>query len=273
MSDQSETPNEETLHNETLDGGTLDGGTPPEKKRITTADKIKFAGFLAFVVLIVVAGIAIMPYFENFTSDEGRRELVGMIQNAGAFGVLICLGLQFLQVIVAFIPGEVTQLAIGAIYGPVAGTLVTALGALVSSIFVFFVVRRLGTPFVHAMINKKHADKLRFLGESRRLDTIVFVLFLIPGLPKDLFTYLVPLTNMRAVNFFLLSTLGRLPGIAASAFIGDAFLQGNYMGAIVVSCIAGGLGILGIVFNGKILKLVEKVEGRFKKPKHGQQER
>ena len=236
-----------------------------EKKGVSVADKLKFAGLIAFIILMVGLGILILPYFPQLTSKAGQFELVHMILDAGVWGILVCLGLQFLQVVVAFIPGEVTQIAIGAVYGPLLGTLVTAIGALIPTIFIYFVVHRLGTPFVHAMISKKHEDKLRFLKESRRLDAIVFVLFLIPGLPKDVFTYLISLTGMRALNFFVLSTLGRIPGIVASAYIGNAALQGNYTGAIVVAVIAGALGLLGIIFNGKIMAFIGKIEKRLRR--------
>jgi uncharacterized membrane protein YdjX (TVP38/TMEM64 family) len=243
------------------------GGLPLDEEKprgVSFADKLKFAGLIAFGILLVVIGVAFWPYFEKFATEEGRLELISMILGAGAFGVLICLGLQFLQIVVAFIPGEFVQLVIGAIYGPFWGTVVTALGALISTIFVYFVVHRLGAPFVHSMISKKHADKLRFFQESRRLDTIVFILFLIPGLPKDIFTYLVPLTDMKAVNFFVLSTLGRIPGIAASSYIGNAVVQGDIAGAVIVGVIAGGIGLLGIVFNGRIMDFIEKLQARFK---------
>ena len=238
---------------------------PKEQQGIAIADKIKFVGLLVFILILVGVGILLMPYFTYLTTDEGRREIIQMILDAGAWGILICLGLQFIQIVVAFIPGEITQLVIGAIYGPFWGTVITALGALISSVFIFFVVRRLGAPFVHAMISKKHADKLRFLDESRRLDVIVFVLFLIPGLPKDVFTYMVPLTRMRAANFFILSTLGRIPGITASSFIGSAAVQGDYVSMAIVVVIVGTLGLLGIIFNARIIGFIEAVENRFRR--------
>ncbi|MDR0500171.1 MAG: TVP38/TMEM64 family protein [Coriobacteriales bacterium] len=236
-----------------------------DQKRLSQADIIKFIGLLLFFVLLAVIGWAIWPYFAQLGSDEGRMQLIASIQDAGILGVLVCLGLQFVQIVIAFIPGEVTQLAIGAIYGPIGGTLVTALGALISSAFVFFVVRRLGAPFVHSMIGKKHEGILKYFQDSKQLDVIVFILFLIPGLPKDIFTYLVPITDMRATNFLILSTLGRLPAIAASAFIGNAAIQGDYTSAIIVSIVAGGLGILGIVFNGRIMQFVDNIQKRFSK--------
>jgi len=232
---------------------------------VSFADKLKFVGLIVFILLLVGIGVLLMPYFDYIKTEAGRLELISIVHDAGVLGILVCLGLQFLQVVVAFIPGEVTQILIGAIYGPFFGTLITALGALVPSIFIFFVVRKLGTPFVHAMISKKHEDKLRFLQESRKLDTIVFILFLIPGLPKDTFTYLAPLTNIRAANFFILSTLGRIPGIAATAFIGNAAVQGDYFQAIIVGIIAGTLGLLGIIFNAKIMDFIDSIERRFRR--------
>ncbi len=238
---------------------------PTQKRSVTTADKIKFAGLLAFLALIVATSVLIFPYFEQLGTEEGRLYLIEEIQNAGIAGVGICFGLQFVQIVVAFIPGEITQLAIGAIYGPLLGTVVIVLSALISSIFVFFVVRKLGAPFVQGMIGANHGKILAFLQEGRRLNVIVFILFLIPGLPKDIFTYLVPLTPMRPINFFILSTLGRTPAIAASAFVGSAAVQGDYTAAIIVGVIAGGLGLLGIVFNKQILGLVDTIEKRFAK--------
>ena len=242
-----------------------DPALPPKKSPVSTADKIKFAGLLLFLVLIVIVGLQLFPYFEYLTTAEGRLELIAMIHDAGVAGIGICLALQFVQIVVAFIPGEIVQLAIGAIYGPFAGTFITVLGALISSMFVFFVVRKLGAPFVQGMIGAKNTKILDFFNKDRRLNVIVFILFLIPGLPKDVFTYLVPLTPMRPANFFILSTLGRIPGIAASAFIGNAAVQGDYTQAIIVGIIAGGLGLLGIVFNKQILGLVDRVEDRLAK--------
>ena len=242
-------------------------GSPLKEKKASTADIVKFAGLITFLLLIVGIGVALWPYMEHFSSESGRLELIAMIKDAGPAGVLICLGLQFIQIVVAFIPGEITQLAIGAIYGPFFGSLITALGALVSSIFIFFVVRKLGAPFVHDMIGSKHNKVLDFLHKDSNLNAIVFILYLIPGLPKDIFTYLFPLTDVKPVNFFVLSTLGRLLGIVASAFIGSAIVQGDYTQAIIVGVIAGGLGLLGIIFNKKIIAVIDKVERRLRKNK------
>ena len=235
------------------------------KESVSTADKIKFIGLVIFIILILICGSLLLPYFQQLNTAEGRAELVTDIQGAGLWGVIISLGMQFLQIIVAFIPGELVQLVIGLIYGTVWGSLILLIGAVISSAFVFFVVRKLGAPFVQAMIGKGDSKRMRFLQETKQLDTAVFILYLIPGLPKDVFNYVLPLTKITPSSFLVLSTIGRLPGIIASSYIGSSFWQGNYIGMIIVAVIIGGLGLVGIVFNQKIITLVHKATARFSK--------
>ncbi|MDR3137235.1 MAG: TVP38/TMEM64 family protein [Coriobacteriales bacterium] len=261
----SDTPDSDNTRPEqdaTSEGENTRPEQDPPKRLVSSADKFKFAGLVFFVALVVLIGVLLFPHVQKFTTEEGRVQLIAMIQHAGIGGIAICLGLQLVQVIVAFIPGEVIQLAIGAIYGPLWGTILTTLGALIASAFVFFVVRKLGAPLVHSMISRKNLGRLKFLQESRQLDVVVFVLFLIPGLPKDLFTYLLPLTDIRPFNFLALSTLARIPAIAASAFIGSAAMQGDYTQAIIIGVIAGSLGLLGIIFNKQILAVIDSIEAR-----------
>lgn len=235
------------------------------KTKIPRADKVKFAGLMVFFVLVCLIGVASFPYFKDIASEEGRLALAADIQGAGPFGVLIMFGLQLLQIIVAVIPGEVVQLVAGVLYGTIGGSLIIILGALVSSIIVFYLVRKLGAPFVQAMISEKQMKKLGFLYDAKKLNTVVFVLFLIPGMPKDVLTYIIPLTKVKPADFFVLSTIGRIPGIVASTYAGASFISGNYVQMIVVFVIAGGLGLLGIIFKDRIMRFFEERINRLKK--------
>ena len=240
-----------------------------QKQKASTVDIAKFIGLLVFLVLLVLIGMVIFPYFEHLSDTDGHLELKTMVLDAGIAGVLICLGLQFVQIAVAFIPGEVVQLVIGGVYGPLLGTLIIVIGAMAASSFIFFVVRKLGAPFVQGIIGTKNNRFLDFIHEGKQLNALVFVLFLIPGLPKDVFTYIFPLTTIRPINFILLSTLARIPGIVASVYIGNAAVQGDYTQAIIVGVIAGGLGLVGILFNKKIVAQIDRVIERFKKGSRG----
>ena len=238
---------------------------PTRNKKVSTADIIKLVGLLVFLALLVVVFFLVLPYFEYLTTEAGREELKTMIRDAGVAGVAICFGLQFLQIVVAVIPGEITQVVIGAIYGPLLGALLIVLSATFSSAFIFLVVRKLGAPFVHGMIGSKHNKVLDFIREDRKLNVLVFILFLIPGLPKDVFTYLFPLTPIRPANFLILANLARIPAIVASTYFGSSVMQGDYVQAIIVMIIAGGLGLAGIIFNKQIIAQIDKIEDRLRK--------
>ena len=80
------------------------------------------------------------------------------------------------------------------------------------------IVHRLGAPFVRDMVSKEHLEKFYEFEKSGKLNVVVFILFLIPAMPKDVFTYLVPLTNMRMRTFLILATIGRIPGVLVSTY-------------------------------------------------------
>ncbi|MDO5358683.1 MAG: VTT domain-containing protein [Slackia faecicanis] len=227
--------------------------TKPAFSRLTKADLFKLAGLAAFFVLMAIACVAIAPMIAELTEPGGLERVIEDVQNAGVGGVFMLLGFQFLQIVVAFIPGEVVQLAAGMMYGPWGGALIVLVGCIVSSAFIFVVVHKLGAPFVHAMIPEKWMAKLEKFEQSEKLDVMVFVLFLIPGLPKDVFTYLVPLTHMRMRDFLFLANVGRIPGILISTFGAAGLIQGDYTQSIILFAIAAVIAIVALVMHEKIL--------------------
>lgn len=230
----------------------------PALARLTKADLFKFGGLIAFFVLMAVVCVAIAPLILELTEPGGVERVVQDVRNAGPGGVLILLGMQFLQVVVAFIPGEVVQVAAGMMYGPWGGAAVVLVGCVISSAFVFFIVHKLGAPFVRAMIPEKWMGKLEDFEGTDKLDVMVFVLFLIPGLPKDVFTYLVPLTDMSMRNFLVLSTVGRIPGILMSTLAADGLMEGDIMRSVLLFLVAAGIAALAIVFHEKIMHAFAK---------------
>ena len=214
---------------------------------------VKFVGLVAFIVVIAIIVVLMWPYIADIFSEGGVDRLVERVRNAGPAGVFILLGMQLLQIIVAFIPGEVVQLAAGLMYGPWLGALIVLVGCVISSSIVYKLVHALGAPFVQEMVSTEHLEKFRAFEESGKLDIVVFILFLIPAMPKDVFTYIVPLTDMKLGRFLLLTTIGRIPGVLASTFVADGLSQGEFVGPIVVVAIVAVLAIIAVVFRDKIM--------------------
>lgn len=232
--------------------------TKPRWARLTKADVFKLAGLGAFFILMVVVCVLVWPIVVELTQPGGLEKVTEQVRNAGPAGVFILLGFQFLQIVVAFIPGEVVQVAAGMMYGTWGGAAIILGGCVISSAFIYFVVSKLGAPFVQAMIPEKWMAKLRDFDESDKLDVMVFVLFLIPGLPKDVFTYLVPLTGMRMRDFVFLSNVGRIPGVIMSTMAANGLMQGDWAQSIALFAVCAVIAVVAILFHEKIMKVFRR---------------
>lgn len=230
-------------------------------REMTRGDIFRFGGLIAFLALMVVIMVLLWPYIHEVFEPGGLSRVIDDVRNAGPLGFLILLAMQFMQIVVAFIPGEVVQMAAGMMYGPWLGAAVILLGCIISSAFVFVVVHRLGAPFVQDMVPTKYLDKFRAFEESGKLPIVVFILFLIPAMPKDTFTYLVPLTNMRMRDFLVLSNVGRIPGIVISTYAANGLVDGNITQSIIIFAVVAVIAIVAIVFRDKIMNLFHHDKG------------
>ena len=77
-------------------------------------------------------------------------------------------------------------------------------------------------------------------------------------MPKDVFTYLVPLTDMTMKNFIILSNLGRIPGIVVSTYAADKLIEGQFVESAIIFGIAAIIAIAGILFREKIMDKLGK---------------
>lgn len=230
-------------------------------REFATSDLIKFGGLVAFFAVIALICFLAWPTIHGIFEEGGLDLLIQRMHEAGPVGVLILMGLQLLQVIVAFIPGEVVQVAAGMLYGPFGGTAVILVGVVIASTIVFQLVHLLGAPFVRSMVSDSFLDKFREFEKSGKLNIIVFILFLIPGLPKDVFTYIVGLTDMKLGTFLLLSTLGRIPGVFVSSYAASSIMEGDYVTSAIMFGALAVLAALGIIFRDKIMDRFAKGNG------------
>lgn len=220
--------------------------------KIKKSDLFKLVGLIVFIALIFGVVAALWPSLSVVFEPNGVDRLISDIKSQGPAGVLILLGLQLLQIVVAFIPGEVVQVAAGMLYGPFFGSLIILLGCVISSSIIYSLVHKLGAPFVQSMVSEKYLVKFYEFERSGKLNLIVFILFLIPAMPKDVFTYLVPLTNMRMRAFLILSTVGRIPGVIISTYAASGLAEGDITTSLIIFGIAAVLMVLGIIFRDKI---------------------
>lgn len=227
-------------------------------KRVSSADAFKFAGLIAFFVVIVIVIVALWPYIGMIFEEGGVQRLTDDVRNAGWGGVGILLAVQFLQIVVAFIPGEVVQMAAGIIYGPWWGALIVLIGCVISSAFIFVLVHKLGAPFVRDMVPAKYMDKFHKFEESDKFHIILFILFLIPGMPKDVFTYITPLSSIKLGPFLAITNIARIPGIVVSTYAADGLMEGRVWESAAIFVILAVVAGLALLFYNKIIDALHK---------------
>ena len=227
-------------------------------KKIKQSDLIKLVGLVVFIVLITAIVVAIWPTLSIVFEPGGVETLIELITSQGPLGVLILLGLQLLQIIVAFIPGEVVQIAAGMMYGPLWGSVVILVGCVLSSMVVYELVHKLGAPFVRSMVGEKQLLKFRQFELSGKFGVTVFILFLIPGFPKDVLTYIVPLSDMNLRTFLLLSTIGRTPGVIISTYAAAGLADGNIVTSVIIFVVAALIAIIVLLLRNRIIDAISR---------------
>ena len=206
---------------------------------------------LAVVALLVVLLTLFVSNWLSSFSREGFRQYV---RSYGALGPIVLLGLQILQVFIALIPGEIVESAAGYIFGPWMGTAICYLGICLASTLIFALTRRYGVKLVEVFVSREKINELRFLNTEQKRNLLIFLVFFIPGTPKDLLTYFVGLTDIRLRTFLLLSMVARIPSVITSTFGGHLLGQERYIGAVILYGITGLLSALGMVAYNRYLK-------------------
>lgn len=218
---------------------------------------IRIVSLCILVAVMIFVTIICIPIVKMLSTEEGRAGLERLVDSNFLLGVCVYMFLQVLQVLVALIPGGVIQILGGVLFGNFWGTVLCSLGILAGSAIAFFMVRRFGMPVVEAFIDRKGIKKFEFLNDTKKLEITVFILFLIPGMPKDVLTYLAPLTKIKPSSFLALSMLGRFPAILLSIVFGANLSEGNILAAVIIFAVVAVVGIIGILYNGKIVAYIK----------------
>ncbi len=207
-------------------------------------------------VVVVAAVFGWLTYFftkQFLMFDKSPEEFKTFVEGYGWKGRFVALGIQVLQVIVSLIPGEVVEVGIGYTFGAIEGTLLCMAGVAIASSLVFLLVKRLGIRLVELFISREKINELRFINSEKKLKRLIFILFFIPGTPKDLLTYFVGLTRIKLHEFLIISLIARIPSLVTSTIGGNLIQQESYWGAVWMFVITGAISLAGMLVYNRIV--------------------
>lgn len=208
-----------------------------------------------YLPLVLLAAIAVAvsalcwPAVKWLGQDNNLVLVCDWIRSLGFAGVFAFLALQVGQLVFAIIPGEPFEVIAGMIYGTFGGLTICLLGTLLGAVPIFYAVRRFGRPFVHRFVSEEKLQSYSFFQSAEKLDILIFIMFLIPGTPKDILTYICPLTPVKPLHFFMLSTLAKIPSIVTSTLAGATLSSGNPTATVLILLFTSVVGAAGIMYQ------------------------
>lgn len=156
-------------------------------------------------------------------------------QTVAAWGWLapvVFMAIQALQVVIAPIPGEVTGPVGGALFGTFWGLVYSTIGLTIGTLACFAIGRRWGEPLVRPFLSEHNWNRMNFILEAEGA-ILCLILYLIPGFPKDIISYLFGISPMPFWLFAVVSTMGRIPGTWISSYFGAHVAEQQYIYAVV----------------------------------------
>lgn len=172
--------------------------------------------------------------------------------------ILVYIGVQILQIIICIIPGQWLQFAAGYMYGFWMGYLWSFTGALLGTVITYYLARILGHDAMHLFFGEEKVNDLLRKFNSKKAIIIVFLFYLIPGVPKDLCSYIAGISEMKLKAFLIVSLIGRTPGMMGSLLIGQQVEVGGYTAAITIGALAVILFLFGIIFRKQLTNYMDR---------------
>lgn len=219
----------------------------PDKKKFIDRSGVKLIIFLFFF-----GGITLLFYktgLFHFFLDKER--LIKFLEDLGPLAFLGFILLQTCQVVAAPIPGEVTGLLGGFVFGKVTGIILSTIGLTIGSFLAFTLSRTFGRPFVERVVSPSTLRRFDYLLHHKGA-FIIFLMFLIPGFPKDYLCYILGLGHLSTSEFLVIGATGRLLGTVMLTLGGDYLRHEEYYKFFILTGVALTVILIALAYKDKL---------------------
>ncbi len=214
------------------------------------------------LVCLYIVGGAIWLYQQGFFQlFLDRERVIEFIQSLGPFGFLGFILLQPAQEVLAPIPGELTGIIGGFLFGVVGGTVLSTIGLILGSFIAFSISRAFGRPFVERFVDKAIMDRFDYLLHHKGV-FLIFMLFLLPGFPKDYLCFILGLGHLTTCEFLVISSVGRLFGTVLLTLGGGFIRYQQYTQLYVLAGVAVAVMLTAWLFRTRLENLLSSLHKR-----------
>ena len=225
--------------------------------------KKRFAYIKLAILIFIIVGLPVILFFtcrDTLFSKEWLANLPEFIMQYKGYAAAVLIGIQILQVIICVIPGQPIQLAASYLFGVLKGYLISIIGAVIGAFIAFYIARILGKDALETIFGKEKVnDYHRKLNSGKGL-TAVLLIYLIPGVPKDLVAYVAGVSDMRIRPFLIVSTIGRSPGMLGSLLTGYFLSSRNYAAIGILAAVTAVILIICFVKRKQLVAMLDDLE-------------
>ena len=221
---------------------------------------IKIIVFLAIIVGIPLIIFLQYPDFMHIITD--REALSQFLAENEGQNTIIYFLIEVVTVTIGLPIGQVINFAGGFIFGAPFAYLLSIGGTAVGTFIAFNIARYFGKEFVVLLFKEKNVDKFVAMMNTSKAYVVIILIYLIPGFPKDLFTYAAGLTSLRALPFVLTSIIARTPGMLGTLLFADFLREGNYVGVAIVVAIIAAFLVFVVIKRKQVFSYLENIHGK-----------
>src|SRR3990167_94036 len=220
---------------------------------------------LLLLLGVIIAGMAYALYATGVIHLlTSKSRLLQFIKENRTHAATIFIGLQIVQVVAAPVPGEVTGFAGGILFGPVWGVVYSTIGLTIGSWLAFMLARLLGRPLVERLGSAETIQRYDYVMKHKGL-LLAFLMFLIPGFPKDILCYVLGLGHMQQRDFLLVSASGRLLGTVLLTMGGTYFRDAHYGALFTIVGVSLGIILIAMIYRDRIELVLRRMSGALRK--------
>lgn len=209
--------------------------------------------WLRLLILIAIVGGLTLILYETGVIHFflNKKRMASFLDSLGPWSVFVFILLQIAQVVAAPIPGEVTGFLGGYLFGKFFGVVLSTIGLTLGSYIAFTLARTFGRPLIEKFVPRSTMQRFDYLLHHKAV-FLVFLLFLIPGFPKDWLCYILGLGHLTPTAFLVIGGTGRLFGTILLTLGGSYLRHHQYIRFWILVGIGISVVIVALAYRDKL---------------------
>lgn len=209
-------------------------------------------GIVILLIVFFVLYLTIGKTLTEFVTDT--ESFKAWLDSYKELSTVIFVFIRAFQTVIKIIPAEPLEIAAGYAFGAWGGLALCSLGTFIGSLIIVLLANRLGSKFISAFINKEQLSTLSLINNKKNQQLFLFVFYLIPATPKDILTYVAGSLKMNMVQFFVITTIARIPSILTSTLCGAQLEQNNIKAAAAIFIATAAVSLICAMIYKKVKK-------------------